>query len=146
MGMGGPGGPGPNFNGGMNAWSCDGDESFGGPPPSGIGGGGPPMMISPKQVLCWLDMQDPAILRRVMYHCKWVLEQRGLPSDSVGFTDLMAGDEGNFDEPTPVPGTEGRPDLGDMSAWYEGATQDEPDEGGGEDGGPKKVRICLLLL
>lgn len=121
----------------MNAWSCDGDESFGGPPPAGIGGG-PPMLISPKQVLCWLDMQDPAILRRVMYHCKWVLEQRGLPADSVGFTDLMGGgDEGNFDEATPVPGTENRPDMGDMSGWYEGATKDEPAEGG-EDGGPKK--------
>ena len=73
FGRGGFGGPmggmgGPNFQqqpggGGMNAWSCDGDESFGGPPPSGIGGG-PPVLISPKQVLCWLDMQDPAILRR----------------------------------------------------------------------------------
>lgn len=89
-------------------------------------------MLSPKQVLCWLDMQDASVLRRVMYHCKWVLDQRGLPVDSVGFSDLT--NEGYFeggDTPTPVPPLDGRPALGDMSGWYEGeAAQIHPGDKG----------------
>ena len=106
---------GPGNFGGMNAWSFDGDDTdFGAMDPP------PPMMLSPKQVLCWLDVQDPAVLRRTMYHCKWLLEQRGLPIESIGFSDLTQ--EGFFDDDTPtlVPPADSRPQLGDMSGWYEG--------------------------
>jgi len=147
------GGP-PNF-GGMNAWSCDNDDrgfGFGGP---GSGPGpmmqqqsqppnGPPMMLSPKQVLCWLDMQDAAILRRVLYHCKWVLDQRGVPVEGVGFSDLANEGfcSGEEDTATPVPPLDSRPPLGDMSGWYEGeAAQINPGEqGGGGAGGGGPLR------
>ena len=68
MGGGPMGGPGMMEEG----WTTEGGpEGFPGPgglPP-------PPAMMSPKQVLCWLDMQDNSILRRVYYHCKFVMEQ-----------------------------------------------------------------------
>jgi len=135
------GGPGPMAPVmGMNAWSADGGDvnNFEGggalprPPPGPGQEGGPPAMISPKQVLCWLDHQDQTVLRRVMYHCKWVLEQRGLPVDSIGFTDLL---EGTENQATPIPPDGDRPEFDDMSGWYEGAIKEE---GCGEDGGMRK--------
>ena len=71
-------------------------------------------------ILGWLDGQDTAAVRRVMFHCRWLLEQRGEPLENVGF-----GDNGTVKkevEPTGVQKTDtdasGEPD----SSWYEGAT------------------------
>ena len=80
--------------------------------------------LEPPDILGWLDGQDAAAIRRVMFHCRWLLEQRGEPLENVGFGE--SGENGTVkNEPKSEVGEEtannegsGEPD----SSWYEGAT------------------------
>ena len=49
----------------------------------GPGPGGRP--LEPPDILGWLDAQDSSSIRRVMFHCRWLLEQRGEQLENVGF-------------------------------------------------------------
>jgi len=148
---GGPSGPrmgfGPdngfgNFNGppmgqmgppnmGMNTGAFDEeydyDEEEGnleGPKSDGFGpqSGGRP--LQPPEILSWLDAQDSTAVRRVMFHCRWLLEQRGEQLENIGFGDngengrVKTESESAGGKETATKDDSGEPD----SSWYTGAT------------------------
>jgi hypothetical protein len=100
------GGNGPN-----NAGFC---------PPSGA------RPLQPPEILAWLDSQDTPIIRRIMFHCRWLLEQRGEMLENVGFGDDGANEQGKNESESSSSNLEkddsGEPD----SSWYAGATPGPP--------------------
>merc|ERR1719436_514612 len=92
-----------NFNGppmgqmgppSMNAGAFDeeydyDDEENNGECPKAVGFGPTPggRQLQPPDILAWLDGQDSTSIRRVMFHCRWLLEQRGEQLENVGFGD-----------------------------------------------------------
>lgn len=60
-------------------------------------------MITPPDVIRWLEGQDPGTVRGVMLHCRWILEQMGCP----------------VPDPAPTqPCNTNHPE--EMDSWYEG--------------------------
>ena len=80
--------------------------------------------LQPPEILAWLDGQDSTAIRRVMFHCRWLLEQRGEALENVGFGEgsengaVKKESNSAGGEQTPNTDDSGEPD----SSWYEGAT------------------------
>lgn len=124
---GGPG-QGPRFQGHGERFPGPPGERFPPPPQMGNGNDFPPppdddfpphpSIMRPEDVTSWLDAQHPMVIRNIMFHCRYVLEQRGVP----------------LEEPPSAPP--------DMTGWYEnapGAPMKRPGLGmGGPD--PKRAK------
>ena len=65
-----------------------------------------------------------------MFHCRWLLEQRGEMLENVGFGDDGANEQGKNESESSSSNLEkddsGEPD----SSWYAGATPGPPPAGG----------------
>ncbi len=73
-----------------------------------IPGGRP---LQPPEILAWLDGQDSTSIRRVMFHCRWLLEQRGEPLENVGFGE--GGETGTVKQESDSTGGEATPNNDD---------------------------------
>lgn len=83
--------------------------------------------LQPPEILAWLDSQDSSAIKRVMFHCRWLLEQRGEPVELPGLGNNngngnMKNESDNTTDKSAVNDESGEPD----SSWYEGATPGPP--------------------
>lgn len=106
--------------------------------PDGFGPQSGPRQLQPQEILAWLDTQDSNSIKRVMFHCRWLLEQRGEPLEIPGLESNsgnghvknesdsnLAGDKSTLDD-------SGEPD----SSWYAGATPGPPPSSSGTSAPP----------
>ena len=102
------------------------DEEGNGDGPKNVGFGPQPggRLLQPPEILAWLDGQDSTAIRRVMFHCRWLLEQRGEPLENLGFGDN--GENGRVKTESESAAVEDSANNDDSaepdSSWYAGAT------------------------
>lgn len=99
---------------------CINPDGFG--PPSG------PRPLQPPEILAWLEGQESTTIKRIMFHCRWLLEQRGESLEAPGLGNGSGNGNIKNESDTATPNDKstvddsGEPD----SSWYEGATPGPP--------------------